>query len=107
MTMNDALALILPVLAGAALGLFFFGGPWWTDGRALSARQPALLVVGSMLGRTMVVLSGFYFVAGDQWQRLLLCLVDFVTARLIVTHLLGGDARFGAGPVAGTSRHAP
>ncbi len=107
MTVSDAVMPILSVLAGAALGAFYFGGLWWTVGRALSARQPALLVMGSMLGRTALVLVGFYFVAGGQWQRLLFCLAGFIAARLIVTWLLPDAAQPDTGPVGRTSRHAP
>jgi len=32
-------------------------------------------------------LAGFYFVGGGHWERLLLCLLGFVVARLIVTWL--------------------
>ena len=91
MTMNDAAMPILSVLAGVALGAIFFGGLWWTVRRALSSRQPALLVMASMLGRTGLVVVGFYFVAGGQWQRLLFCLAGFIAARLIVTRLLPED----------------
>jgi len=34
-----------------------------------------------------ITLAGFYFVSNGHWQRLLLCLLGFVMARLIVTRL--------------------
>jgi hypothetical protein len=34
-----------------------------------------------------IVLTGFHFVGGGQWQRLLACLAGFFMARLIVTRL--------------------
>jgi F1F0 ATPase subunit 2 len=37
--------------------------------------------------RTGVVMSGFYFVMGDSWQRLLSGLLGFVLARMIVIRL--------------------
>jgi F1F0 ATPase subunit 2 len=33
-------------------------------------------------------LAGFYVVSGGHWERLLVCLLGFVTARLIVTRLI-------------------
>lgn len=103
MTISDV---FLPVSAGAALGAIFFGGLWWTVRRALSSQRPALLVLGSMLVRTGLVVVGFYFVSGGQWQRLLFCLAGFVAARLIVTWMLP-RAEPGSEPLAKMSRHAP
>ncbi|MEO5755489.1 MAG: ATP synthase subunit I [Mesorhizobium sp.] len=105
--MSDSIMPILSVFAGAALGTFFFGGLWWTVRRALSAQQPGFLVLGSMLGRTGLVVLVFYFVSGGQWQRLLFCLAGFVAARLIVTWLLPVAERIDTVPVAKMQRHAP
>jgi F1F0 ATPase subunit 2 len=83
--MNETLALALPWLAGAALGAIFFGGLWWTVRKGVSSQQPALWFFGSLLVRMSVTLAGFYFVSGGHWERLLLCLLGFVVARLVVT----------------------
>lgn len=88
MTMSDVMMSILSVLAGVALGAVFFGGLWWTVRRALTSQQPAFLVLGSMLGRTGLVVVGFYLVSGGEWQRLLFCLAGFVIARLILVRVL-------------------
>jgi F1F0 ATPase subunit 2 len=34
-----------------------------------------------------IALAGLHFVSGGHWERLLLCLVGFVMARLVVTRL--------------------
>jgi hypothetical protein len=34
-----------------------------------------------------LTLAGFYLVSGGHWERLLLCLLGFVMARLLVTRL--------------------
>lgn len=88
MTVNEVLTAIVSVLAGAALGTVFFVGLWWTVRRALTVSQPAVLVLASMLGRTALVVGGFYLVADGAWQRLLFCLAGFILARLVVTRLL-------------------
>lgn len=85
--MSDPLTLLLAWMAGGVLGALFFGGLWWTVRRALSAKQPALWVIGSLLLRTSVALAGFYVVSGRHLDRLLLCLLGFVMARLLVTRL--------------------
>ena len=103
--MNEALSLAAALIAGFLLGAFFFGGLWWTVRQGVASGQPALLFLGSMLLRTCIVLSGFYFVAGDNWQRLLACLLGFVAARLIVTRLTRGMQR--PGQLAQKAGHAP
>lgn len=87
MVMNEPLSLAFAVFAGALLGAMFYGGLWWTVRQGASSRRPALLFLGSLLLRMGVALTGFYFVSGGHWQRLLLCLLGFVLARLAVTWL--------------------
>ena len=83
--MTDALMLILAWAVGGLLGAAFFGGLWWTTQRGLSSSRPALWFFGSLLVRTSIVLAGFYLVGGGEWERLMLCLLGFVMARLVVT----------------------
>jgi F1F0 ATPase subunit 2 len=87
MPMNEALLLALAVSAGAVLGTIFFGGLWWTVRNGASSEQPVFWFFGSLLLRMSIVLAGFYFVSDGRWERLLLCLVGFVLARLVVTWL--------------------
>jgi len=83
--MTDWLLWVLAGMAGVALGLFFFGGLWWTVRRGLSARHPALLFSGSLILRVGATVGGFYLVGGDDWRRLVACLAGFVIARWLVT----------------------
>jgi len=89
--MSETLALVyvlvLPLLAGVLLGMFFFGGLWWTIRRGVSSKQPAALFFFSLLLRTGIALAGFYFVARGDWRRVLACLVGFMLARILVTWL--------------------
>jgi F1F0 ATPase subunit 2 len=85
--MNETVTLILAWLAGVVIGAVFFGGLWWTVSRGVSSKRPALLFLGSQLLRTGTALAGFYFVSGGHWERLLLCLLGFVMARMVVTRL--------------------
>ena len=89
---------VLPLLAGAVLGVFFFGGLWWTVRRAAAFAHPGLAVLASLLLRTGVTLAGFLVVAGGQWQRWLLCLLGFIVARGCMARALK--------PVAAGVRHA-
>ena len=85
--MNEFLFLTLAFAAGVLLGAIFFGGLWWTVIKGASSQRPALWFFCSMLLRMSVTLAGFYFVARENWQRWLLCLLGFVLARLVVKWL--------------------
>jgi len=92
--MNEIMTLMWVSLSGVLLGAIFFGGLWWTVRKGVSSKQPALWFIGSLLLRMSIVLAGFYFIAHDHWERLLLCLLGFVLARLIMTvRLRSGQAR--------------
>lgn len=85
--MGETPVLALSGLAGALLGVLFFGGLWWTVRLGVMAKQPALIFLGSWVIRMSLVLAGFYFVGGHHWERLLICLLGFIAGRLIVTRL--------------------
>jgi F1F0 ATPase subunit 2 len=85
--MNETLSLVPALVTGVLLGAMFFGGLWWTVRKGVSSKQPALWFFGSLLLRTSIALVGFYVVARGHWERLLLCLLGFVMARLVVTWL--------------------
>ncbi len=85
--MNETLSLVLAGLAGVLLGGIFFGGLWWSVRRGMASGYPALWFVGSFVLRTAITLAGFYVVAGDDWLRLLLCLLGFMLARSGVSWL--------------------
>jgi F1F0 ATPase subunit 2 len=86
--MSSGLPLILAWLAGVGLGLFYFGGLWLTVRQLPHYRRPALLLVGSFLGRTAVLLVGLYFVMGGHGERALACLVGIVMTRILLVSRL-------------------
>ena len=104
--MNETLTLMLAWVAGGVLGAIFFGGLWWTVRKGVSSPRPALLFIGSLVLRTSVVLSGFYFIGRGDWQRLLLCLLGFVMARLAMPWLTRPSGASPTRPAPG-ARHAP
>lgn len=83
--MNDTLTMMLACLAGLLLGVFFFGGLWWTIRKGLSSPRPALWFSGSLIVRMAVTVAGFYYISGGQAMRLLACLAGFLIGRLAVT----------------------
>ena len=104
--MNEPLPLVLAGLAGGVLGTLFFGGLWWTVRQGVASPRPAVWFLGSLLLRTGIVLSGFFFVSGGHWERLVACLLGFIIARFIVMRLAGPPVEQ---PIrsAPEARHAP
>jgi F1F0 ATPase subunit 2 len=83
------LAISLP--AGALIGLFYFGGLWLTTRALPQARNPALLVMGSFMGRTAVSLFALYLLMDGRWERLLLGMAGFLMARFILIHKIKSE----------------
>ena len=104
--MNETLTLVLSWAAGAVFGAIFFGGLWWTVRKGLSAKQPAFWFFGSLLLRMGIALTGFYFVSGGHWERLLLCLLGFVMVRPVVMRLTRASGESLA-PLAPEASRAP
>ncbi|MEN2283099.1 ATP synthase subunit I [Algoriphagus sp. SE2] len=82
--MNEVIWIILALLVGVILGIFFFGGLWFTVRKATQIKIPALWFFGSLTLRLMVVLTGFYFVGMGDLIRMLVCLSGFILARFLV-----------------------
>ncbi len=92
--MSDTLGLAIAFLAGALLGVFFFGGLWWTVQKGVTSERPALWFLGSLLLRTGLTLAGFYLVAQGHWSRVLMSLLGFLIARIfVVTRLARAQAQ--------------
>jgi F1F0 ATPase subunit 2 len=88
MTTSELLWLIAALLVGGALGVFYFGGLWWTVQRVPRVRRAGLLLLASFAARTVITLLVFYLVAGGQWQRLLAAVIGFILIRFVlVRHL--------------------
>jgi F1F0 ATPase subunit 2 len=84
---NETLTMVFVLATGVWLGAIFFGGLWWTIRRSVSSKHPALWFFCSLFLRMSIALAGFYFIARGHWERLLLCLLGFVIARLIMMWL--------------------
>lgn len=85
--MSEAVLLLLPLTGGLLLGLFFYGGLWWTVRKGLGSSRPALWFLASYLVRMGMAMAGFYTLCGGHWPRLLTCLLGFIAARFLVMWL--------------------
>jgi len=79
---------ILSVLTGVALGLFFYGGLWFTVRRLLTSDHPVLLTLGSFWIRLLVVLAAFLFLTKQGIEYVALAMASFILGRLAVSKFL-------------------
>ena len=75
--------------AGVILGFFYFGFLWLTVRRLHKIKNPGLLVIGGFFVRTAILIIGFWFVGGGNWQRFAIAVVGFITARIVLVRKLG------------------
>jgi F1F0 ATPase subunit 2 len=107
--MAEFLRYLLAFVAGVGLGLFYFGGLWWTVRRIPAVRHPALLSLGSLFARLVVAVGGLYIATGGHWVRLLVSLLAFVLTRKALIRRWGpqrGDPRARARRGVGNAYHA-
>jgi len=86
---SDLMALALALAAGGALGVFYFGGLWFTIQRLPGAERPGLIALISFMLRTAIAIGALVLVAGESWQRLLAAMVGFFVARMVLVRRLG------------------
>jgi len=80
--MPGPLGFVVILLAGAALGVVFFGGLWLTVRALPHSRHATLLALASYWGRTLLVVGGLLLAMDSSWQRALICLSGFTVARI-------------------------
>jgi F1F0 ATPase subunit 2 len=81
LTTQNISMLFLAAVVGTALSVFYFGGLWLTLQKINQAKAPALLLAGSFLVRTTVLLMGFYLVFGSGLDKLIVCFICFLATR--------------------------
>lgn len=85
--MMTVIALAAGFLAGAALGVVFFGGLWWTTQRLATSSRPGLLVLVSLLVRVAVLATGLLLLAQLGGGPLVLGAVGLLATRIGLTRL--------------------
>lgn len=76
--------LVIGIGAGAAVGLVFFGGLRWTIDRLATSRRPRLLVVGSLVVRTVLLVAVLIALADGGFVRVVAALGGVLVARTAV-----------------------
>jgi len=86
--MNETFMLVLAACAGAAIGALYFMGLWFTVKRIKNVKNPALLTLGSFVGRTAAAALLFYLLVRDgHWERGLAALAGFILSRIVLVRL--------------------
>lgn len=75
----------LAAITGLMLGVFFYGGLWFTVQRLPAARHPVVLTLGSFWIRLLVVLGGFLLVTHGSWVNAVVCLIGLLCGRVVVS----------------------
>jgi F1F0 ATPase subunit 2 len=87
--MAELPGLLLALIAGAGLGVIFFGGLWLTLRWLPGARWPMLLALGSLLLRMGIVVGGILLVIDGSLYRLLACVLGFIVTRQLLIRRMG------------------
>lgn len=93
--MIDLSAIALSLAFGVVLGFSYFYGLWITLRRLPNSRQPALLSLGSFLGRSIACILGFYLVLvlGSGLPALISSIVGFIIAKIILINRMSLEGR--------------
>ncbi len=87
--MTEAFVVTGGLGVGLLLGVFFFGGLWWTVQKGLTGRHPELWFTASFLLRTAVVAAALYWMARQGTVFLLAGCVGVILARPLVLRVTG------------------
>jgi F1F0 ATPase subunit 2 len=88
----NTIHLLLSFLAGIFAGGLYFGGLWYTVRQLSTARQPALLLLGSFALRLALLLGAIYLLASVHWSNLFSAMAGVLLARTLLIRRWGpGD----------------
>ena len=86
---TDLFSIVSALAMGTALGLFYFGGLWYTVKEIRNRKHPYRLIGLSFLVRTIVCLSGFLLILKQGLFAFFLTFVTFLLIRVVLTRKLG------------------
>ena len=79
---------VLSALIGIALGLFFYGGLWFTVRRLTTTDHPVLLTLASFWVRVLAVVAAFIFLTHTGLKCVAIAMTGFLLGRLAVSRFL-------------------
>lgn len=94
---NETAYLAFAGLAGLGLGIFYFGLLWVTLEQLPRVTQPAVLLGGSFVLRSVVVIASLYLLTQGRLSFVAAAMLGFILARLVLTRHWKPRGRSGAG----------
>ncbi|MBN1664667.1 MAG: ATP synthase subunit I [Deltaproteobacteria bacterium] len=88
--MNTTAHIIISFMAGIVLGAVYFWGLWHTLRRLSETAKPFRWMFISYTVRVCFIMTGFYFVMGGRWERLIAAMIGFLVIREILMQRWGG-----------------
>ncbi|MFC1868946.1 ATP synthase subunit I [Thermodesulfobacteriota bacterium] len=85
----DLAFFLLASLWGFILGLFYFGGLWWTLKVVAQKRRVKSFLLLSFFIRTVIALLGFWIIMRQALLPFLCTFAAFLLVRIIITRKLG------------------
>lgn len=85
----DFLSICIALGMGTTLGLFYFGGLWWTLKGIHQRSRPFVFLALSYLLRTGFCLVGFWIVLRQGIFALIISLIAFALVRFFLTRKIG------------------
>jgi F1F0 ATPase subunit 2 len=81
--------LLVTFFLGAGIGLFHFGGLWWTIRRLSHGRNLEYEFILSFFLRNGISISLFYLVSQGHWEKILAALTGFLAVRYVLVRKIG------------------
>jgi F1F0 ATPase subunit 2 len=85
------LLILISLITGSILGVFYFGGLWITVQYLVNGKHPYSLFFVSFFIRILVVLAVFYLIVVQGWIYLVVSLLGLIITRMIIVTVLKPD----------------
>lgn len=86
--MNEITITLVSIICGVVLGLFFYGGLWFTIKKGLLRKGRLPLFFLSFMIRMLIVITGFYMLALYDWRALIFSLGGFIFSRILFNRMV-------------------
>jgi len=87
--MIDWIEIAVSALGGFCLGLFYFGGLWWTVARVQTADRPMMFYLASLILRSSIALVSLFFILQIGVVSVLAALAGMIGARIVLIRRMG------------------